>query len=187
MSPTAFVDESEPGDRRDPGAYILGAFAVPEDASEAARTRLRRLKPRSASKLHWTESDDRHRADIITVLAALPMTALGVVSVTSVEVRSERRRRLALERLVVELAESGFDQIVLESRGPAGRSDRAHIDGMRARRIVHAVRFEHVAGAREPLLWAADAICGVVALDHRGEAGYRDHLGSRLSVVHNAR
>jgi hypothetical protein len=186
MTPTAFVDESEPGDRRDPGAYILGAVSVPNDRSDRVRDELRGLKPRSASKLHWTESDDRHRGEIVASLCGLPVTAVGIVSLTDVAVRSERRRRLAIERLIVELSLSGVDRIVFESRGPSDRHDRAHIDGLRAKQIVSGVRFEHIAGAREPLLWAADAVCGIVALDRRGESEHRRSIGARL-VIHEHR
>ncbi|MGL3199438.1 MULTISPECIES: hypothetical protein [Curtobacterium] len=186
MTPTAFVDESEPGDRRDPGVYILGAVSVPDDRGDQVRDALTALKPRSAHKLHWTESDGHHRAHIVAALCGLPMAAVGVVSLTDVAVRSERRRRLAIERLIVELTASGVDQIVFESRGPSDRHDRAHIDGLRARRVVSGVRSEHVPGVREPLLWAADAVCGVVSLDRRGESGHRRALGARL-VIHEHR
>ncbi|GAA3341807.1 hypothetical protein GCM10017714_27370 [Curtobacterium pusillum] len=56
------------------------------------------------------------------------------------------------------MSAAGSDRIVLESRGPADRHDRVHIDALRARKMVHAVRFEHVAGSREPLLGAAGAL-----------------------------
>jgi hypothetical protein len=186
MTPTAFVDESEPGVRRDPGVYILGAVSVPSDHSDEVRDRLRALKPRSANKLHWTESDGRHRAEIVALLCALPVVAAGIVSLTDVAVRSERRRRLAIERLIVELTASGVDRIVFESRGPSDRHDRAHIDGLRAKRIVSGVHFEHIADAREPLLWAADAVCGIIALDRRGESEHRRSIGARL-VIHEHR
>ena len=156
---------------------------MPSDRNDVVRDALRELKPRSASKLHWTESDARHRADIVAAIRALPLTAVGVVAVTDVVVRSERRRRLAIERLVAELTAIGVDRVVFESRGPSDRHDRAHIDGLRAKKLVSAVRFEHVAGAREPLLWAADAVCGVIALDRRGESQHRTSIGSRL-VIH---
>jgi hypothetical protein len=70
MVPTAYVDESEPGDLGDPGAYILGAVTVADRDAERFRDSLCAIKPRSARKLHWSESDARHRAGIVEMLRA---------------------------------------------------------------------------------------------------------------------
>jgi hypothetical protein len=187
MVPTAYVDESEPGDARDPGAYILGAVTVADRDAERFRDSLRAIKPRSARKLHWSESDARHRTGIVGMLCDHPFEAIGVVSVTDRSVRSERRRRLALEHLILELRAGGVDRVVLESRGPSDRNDRAHLDALRSRKLIHGLAFEHLPGGREPLLWAADAVCGVVALARRGETTYLEQLGHVLSVHEHRR
>lgn len=161
MVPTASVDESEPGDERDPGAYILGAVTVADRDAERFRDSLCAIKPRSARKLHWSESDARHRTGIVGMLCDHPFEAIGVVSVT--------------------------DRSVLESRGPSDRNDRAHLDALRSRKLVHGLVFEHLPGGREPLLWAADAVCGVVALARRGETAYLEQLDHVLSVHEHRR
>jgi len=161
MVPTASVDESEPGDGRDPGAYILGAVTVADRDAERFRDSLCAIKPRSARKLHWSESDARHRTGIVGMLCDHPFEAIGVVSVT--------------------------DRSVLESRGPSDRNDRAHLDALRSRKLVHGLVFEHLPGGREPLLWAADAVCGVVALARRGETPYLEQLDHVLSVHEHRR
>ncbi|MBF4608121.1 hypothetical protein [Curtobacterium sp. VKM Ac-1393] len=181
------MDESEPGGDRDPGAYILGAVVVADAVAEPFREALRELKPRSARKLHWSESDARHRTGIVEMLCGYTFVALGVVGVTDPSVRSERRRRLALEQLILELRAGGVDRVVLESRGPSDRHDRAHLDALRSRKLVHGLVFEHLPGGREPLLWAADAICGVVALARRGETGHRDQLDHLLTIREHRR
>lgn len=186
MTPTAYVDESEPGDRRDPGAYILAAAIPAVDAHDLVRGELRALKPRSARKLHWTESDAAHRQRIATALAALPLTFVAAVAILPPTSRSERRRRVALERLLFELLAVGIDSVVLESRGPADRHDRAHVDALRARRMIGSVRVDHVAGTADPLLWAADAACGLIAQDRREESARRGLFDDRM-VVHEVR
>lgn len=186
MTPTAYVDESEPGDRRDPGAYILAAALPLPDAHELIRAELCALKPRSAKKLHWTESDVVHQQWIVAALAALPMTFVAVVAVLSPTARSERRRRVALECLLFELAALGIDTVVLESRGPADGRDRAHVDALRARRALGGVRVDHVAGAADPLLWAADAACGLVAQARRSSPACPTSLGDQV-IVHETR
>ncbi|MCS6574031.1 hypothetical protein NYS52_05785 [Curtobacterium flaccumfaciens pv. flaccumfaciens] len=155
------MDESEPGDERDPGAYILGAVTVADRDAERFRDSLCAIKPRSARKLHWSESDARHRTGIVGMLCDHPFEAIGVVSVT--------------------------DRSVLESRGPSDRNDRAHLDALRSRKLVHGLVFEHLPGGREPLLWAADAVCGVVALARRGETAYLEQLDHVLSVHEHRR
>lgn len=187
MTPTAFVDESEPGDRRDPGVYILGAVIVQDDVAEHFRSRLHGLKPAGASKLHWTESDGSHRLQVVRKLALHEWQGLVVVGVHEPSVRSERRRRLTLERLLVELLTIEVGAVVLESRGPADRSDRAHVDALRARRVLRGVRVDHTPGAAEPLLWAADAVCGLVGRARRGEPQYLDVLLDRVMVVEHRR
>lgn len=187
MPVTAYVDESEPGDRRDPGAYILGAVLVTDDAAEDFRTSLRGLKPTGASKLHWTESDHRHRLRVAEELANHVWRGIVVVGLHQGTTRSERRRRLTLERLLVELAAVGVHTAVLESRGPADRSDRAHVDALRAQRAVLGVRIDHRPGASEPLLWAADALCGAIGRDRRGEPQYLDVVRARVDVVEHPR
>ncbi|UXZ57697.1 hypothetical protein [Curtobacterium sp. Arg-1] len=155
------MDESEPGDERDPGAYILGAVTVADRDAERFRDSLCAIKPRSARKLHWSESDARHRTGIVGMLCDHPFEAIGVVSVT--------------------------DRSVLESRGPSDRNDRAHLDALRSRKLVHGLVFEHLPGGREPLLWAADAVCGVVALARRGETAYLEQLDHVLNVHEHRR
>ncbi|MFJ3384876.1 MULTISPECIES: hypothetical protein [unclassified Curtobacterium] len=183
MTPTAYVDESEPGDARDPGAYILAAVLVAEAAADDVRSALVALKPRSAKKLHWTESDARHRERIVAEVTAAPVTFIGVVAVLDVLARSERRRRITFERLLLELTAVGVDRVVLESRGPADRFDRQHVDALRSRRLLVDVRVDHMPGAAEPLLWAADAMCGVIAADRQDSGQYRVAVGAKL-VVH---
>ncbi|ROP63373.1 hypothetical protein [Curtobacterium sp. ZW137] len=183
MTPTAYVDESEPGDARDPGAYILAAVLVPDEAQDGLRDVLLALKPRSAKKLHWTESDSRHRDRVVEEISAEPVSSIGVVAILDLLARSERRRRIAFERLLLELTTVGVDRVVLESRGPADRLDRQHLDALRARRLLTGIRVEHIPGAAEPLLWAADAMCGIIAADRRCVERYRAVVGTKL-VTH---
>jgi len=44
------------------------------------------------------------------------------------------------------------------------------------------VRIEHVAGPKDPALWVADALCGVVTQARLGNRRYLNRLERRLTV-----
>lgn len=158
-----------------------------DDAAERFRTGLQTLKPRRAPKLHWTESDGRHRMQVVEHLLLHEWRGLAVVGLYDTAVKSERRRRLTLERMLVELIGVGVGRVVLESRGPADRSDRAHVDALKAQRVLRGLRVDHRPGAAEPLLWAADAVCGLVGRARQEEPRFLEAVRHRLEVVENRR
>ncbi|MBO9706167.1 MAG: hypothetical protein J7474_11765 [Arthrobacter sp.] len=164
MTRVAFVDESMlavPGG----ATYILAAVVLHSDDLDEARRQVARLKPKKSKKLHWRDSNDSARLAIAKAMAKLPATGCVVIRSQHSGQTQERQRRLCLERLLFELRALEVTRVVVESRGPADdRRDLAMLQMLRSRRIVDgALRMEHCAGPREPLLWAADVLCGVVA------------------------
>ena len=161
----AYLDESEPNRQRHLGAYILAAAIVPVDEQAAARASMVALKPRSLSKAHWHQQPDpKQRRQLATAVGAIPGSQLVVVRLGATDLRPERRRRLCLEWMTYELGQLGVQDAVIESRGPADDArDLAMLQALRQRHaLAGPLRFEHVPGPVEPLLWAADVVCGAV-------------------------
>jgi len=58
MSWSAYVDESQPDPRADPGAYLLAAAMLPTEDLQAARAAVRSLLLRGQRKLHWRDENE---------------------------------------------------------------------------------------------------------------------------------
>ncbi|EPR76341.1 hypothetical protein ADILRU_1286 [Leifsonia rubra CMS 76R] len=134
MKYVAFVDESEPDQRVSPGTYILSAAIVMVNAQDALREHMRGLKSANQKKVHWHDESARGRSKLISSVSALDAKYLVVVRTGNTDARSERRRRLCLERLCYELAARGVERIVFESRGPSDKLDRKLVDSLRAKK-----------------------------------------------------
>ena len=102
MSWSAYVDESQPDPRADPGAYLLAAAMLPTEDLQAARAAVRSLLLRGQRKLHWRDENEQRRKLLTAAVADLEALHLVVVHV-DLQASSERRRRLCLRRLLCEL------------------------------------------------------------------------------------
>lgn len=174
----AFLDESQSDRRGDPDTYMLGAgVCAPGHDVDEVRDAMRGLKLKSEPKLHWRDAVEKRQEQIITALADLPITHLVVVRAGLPGERPERQRRLCLERMLSELVSLEVQTAIFESRGPADdRRDRDMLGHLRAqKRLSASLRMEHLAGPREPALWAADVLCGAVTADRTGNP---DHLAA---------
>jgi hypothetical protein len=184
----AYVDESESRQDLDSGTYILCATIV--RASEVAdlRAHMASLRPPSRKKLHWHDDNDhRSRARLVSHVADGRTTHLVVIRSGGDDTRSERRRRLCLERLTYELHGLGVKRVVFESRGPADRLDLDFLQGLRARHVVDSsIRFDHEPGPAEPLLWIADIVCGAVTQDRIGNATVLDPIRASITFCEAA-
>jgi hypothetical protein len=186
----AYLDESEPYHERHLGTYVLAAAIIPTEEHNTARASMAALKPRSLSKAHWHQQPDpRDRLQLVRTVAAVPGSQLVVVRLGDADDRPERRRRLCMERMAYELGQLGVQDAVIESRGPADDArDRAMLQALRQRRaLVSPLRFEHVAGPAEPLLWAPDVICGAVNESRAGNETYVSLLPTLRTVIIDAR
>lgn len=185
----AFLDESAPRQDREPGAYLVAAAILVRENHPAAREQMARMKPKGLPKAHWHQQpDQRQRRALVAAVAALPATQLVVVRVGAPDVRPERRRRICLERMAYELGQLGVHEAVIESRGAA--DDARDLNLLQALRRQHALaaplRFNHLAGPAEPLLWAPDMICGALNEARMGDDTYVAMLPNlRVVVVEN--
>jgi hypothetical protein len=182
----AFLDESAPRQDREPGTYLIAAAILAGEDQPAAREQMVRVKPKGLAKAHWHQQpDQRQRRTLVAAVAALPGTQLVVVRVGAPDIRPERRRRICLERMAYELGELGVHEAVIESRGAA--DDSRDVDLLQALRRQHALaaplRFDHLAGPAEPLLWAPDILCGALNEARMGDDTYLAMLPNLRVVV----
>lgn len=162
----AFVDEATATLGDQPDTYLLAAVICAAHSVDDLAARMASLKPPSARKLHWRELPRRSglREAAIAALNNLEIASVVVVRHDASNERMERRRRLCMERLVIELDARGVEQIVAESRGPADdRRDVEHFVAMASRGVEGSrIRISHEAGPANAALWAADVIAGAV-------------------------
>ncbi|MFC8039488.1 DUF3800 domain-containing protein [Paenarthrobacter sp. NPDC057355] len=183
MATFAFIDESLVSRRNGDDVYVLGAVVLAQCDVDSAQEVLLTLKSRSAKKLHWRDEQTLSRRRLVKELSSLPLTCCVVVRSQPKGDSQERQRRLCLERLFHELDYLGVSRAVIESRGNADdRRDMKMLQVLRsARAIGPGIRMEHIPGPKEPMLWAADVLCGAVA---QGEQGVADYFNQIASLAH---
>ena len=182
---TAFVDESEPDPRNDPGVYLLAAVLAEHSQLEQVGEVLRSLLLPGQRKLHWHGESEPRRKLLASTLAELDVLHMVVVRTGGpAGERSERRRRLCLRRLLHELEVAGATRVVLEARQrKQNQADRSLLDALRAqKKLAATLHMEHVPGPENPVLAAADIVCGAVTADRQGEHGYLAPLKPLLSM-----
>ncbi|MDD2818434.1 MAG: hypothetical protein PHN51_06525 [Candidatus Nanopelagicales bacterium] len=165
----AFVDESYNAER-----YLLAAAVVSKEAIDSARQAMWGLRLPGQRKLHWRNEHARRRLQIAVTISQVPLSYLVVIRSATVGERTERQRRRCLEFLINEFAKISINEVVFESRSSTeDKFDRALIDALRAKKYLGTgLRIHHVLGMDEPLLWVADAVCGITVeyLNSEGEA-----------------
>ena len=161
----AFIDESEPLGGGNGGPYLMVATLPLVDDLDDLRGELLRVKPRTASKLHWYEAVGSLRNEVVDVIARMPLMHWVVVVRPGLGERPERTRRACLELILWELDQlAAVTHVVFESRGAADdKRDMKMVQSLRASHtLTSGMRVDHVRGALEPLLWLPDAVCGAV-------------------------
>lgn len=182
----AWGDESRSNQRLDPNVYILGAVLMPSDTVDEVRDNLRGIQKRRGEKLHWTREPAKRRDDIAEAIANCGITGIAFVKLTETGEREERMRRKCFIDLMLALwTEYDCNSLTLESRGAKqDRLDRNLLDSMRAsHRIPFEFRLSHAPGLSEPLLWAADAVCGAVVSSRLGQGEWLATMNTRIKLV----
>lgn len=183
MTWTAFVDESEPEPRSGSrGVYLLAAALIEAEQQEAVRTAVAAWLLPGQPKVHWHVENDRRRKLLVAALAGLPAMHLVVVRIDK-HATAERRRRLCLNRLLLELDTAGVAEVYMEGRqAKQNAHDLQLLDVLRARQEVGPdLRMYHRPGRHEPLLWVPDLVAGAVGARHRGDSSYEDMLAGVLT------
>jgi Protein of unknown function (DUF3800) len=180
----AFIDESV---RAGSGGlrYVVAAGAVLQADRDRARDELRKLLLPRQRYLHWNSEKAARRLAILDRLSGFVAMALACSSYPVGARRQERARADCLTALVGDLKAQGITELVIETRGevPDRRDRRTLLHARDAGIAASDLNYRHVGKLEEPLLWAADAIAGAVALHLTGEdSRYFEQLRMSLFV-----
>jgi hypothetical protein len=180
MAWAAFVDESQSNRSLDPDTYILAAAIADIDVLDKVRQAMTELLIGRRRKLHWRDEDESRHSAISATVARLPLEHVVVIRSCGSGERDERRRRLCLERLCVELDSLGVETMTLESRGSSDdRRDLDALQAFRSRRLISGgLRMYHLPGPKEPMLWVPDAVCGAVVASRVKTPEHLDRIQS---------
>jgi hypothetical protein len=171
-------DESPSG-----GVYVLAAAVFEPTAEQSVREGMAALLGRrKVDKLHWHEMDHRQRLNAAGQVGALPGYHVVAVGAPVPHRRQERARVACLAAIVRELHGFAVDVFHMESRGP--QLDARDIEVVKGARFAlpkgTRFRITHVAGAEEPLTWAADIVAGACRASRQGTGAHRDVLGDSV-------
>jgi hypothetical protein len=182
---SAFIDESGSHRSLDPNTYMLAAAIYDSETSLKASAAMQSLLLPGQQKVHWHDEDERRRLKLVNEVAGLEGVGLIVVRNGLPGEKDERRRRLCGERMYYELQQSGVQNAVFESRGPADdRRDRTHLDSLKAsKQITGSFRVDHLAGKAEPLLWVPDILCGALSQARTGNEVYLELLRAKVDII----
>jgi len=179
MALVARGDESGSDRTRDPGTTLVSVVMLDDTRLHVLNDAMAPLRPRRDQKFNWRDAPPAQRMDITRLLAHLPIAALVVVhSRPGTTERPERRRRHCLNTLLPMLDQRGCVNLIWESRGPADdRQDVKTLSYLRScGHLSSTLRLEHRIGHRDPTLWAADALCGMVVSLRTGHQDGNDYL-----------
>jgi hypothetical protein len=155
----AYIDESFQ-EHDSEGFYVLAAAVLGHGSAEIGTLLKGLAAHRSPGKLHWAGSSSRYRRAATERIAGLDAFHVVAVGAPVAPRKQERARAICLRRLAFELNGLGFDL-------PKGTS----------------LHVEHRRGAREPRLWVADVVAGIVRAHRQGDSAYLELLGDRLHLV----
>jgi hypothetical protein len=175
----AWGDESKSSYAHDPNTYIFGAVITDgAEAESTARDRLQSLLLPGQKKIHWRYESDKRRDQIISALGECGLDGFVVTRIGTDDERDERRRRKCFEYFAVQLIQHDVWELTLESRGKTGDAlDMAMVKALGAAGTIPTkFRLGHSAGSTNPLLWAADAVCGAVVSSRIGEVRWLRRL-----------
>lgn len=189
----AVIDETAPADRG--GIYYVVTAALVLDA-DGTRLGLRTVLTEGRKRpFHWADEGPAARARMLNLLVSHGIVGHVVVHYPTGRRRQEQARQSALHELVPLAIAEGARELIIESRATHedGRDRGALIEIVRQSGAALAYRWED---KREPLLWLADAVCGVVkeyllsedtaAFDRLRAAKVLGDLRYRLPPVGNA-
>jgi hypothetical protein len=181
----AFIDESV---RTGSGGllYVVAAGAVVQADLDPARDGFRKLLLPRQPYLHWNSEKPARRVAVLDRLTGLEVMAFACSYYPVGTRRQEPARAACLTALVGDLKAEGISDLVIETRSEAlDRRDRQTLlDARHAGIAADSLIYRHVGKLEEPLLWAADAIAGAVALHRTGEdSRYFKQLQTSLLVI----
>jgi len=150
VSVHAYLDES----KRDAYVIVAALVSVGDVAVTRAAVRLQQLP--GTRRVHFQTEGDAFRRKFIAALAQLP---LGCRVYVAAGRRDLEARRTILARLVPDLVQLGGSRLVLERDDSLVVHDERAIKQARSTAgAADTLRFDHLRGPEEPLLWVPDAV-----------------------------
>jgi hypothetical protein len=155
----AVIDEAAPADKA--GIYYVVTAAIILDPIGAKESLAAVLPPGRRRPFHWVTEGVQARARMLDFLVSSGLAAHAVVHYPTGRRRQEQARKAAIEELVPLAIADGAEELIIESRGPQddARDRQTLIEAVRQADAPLRYRWEKKA---EPMLWIADAICGVI-------------------------
>jgi hypothetical protein len=145
-----FVDES----KRD--VYLVAAAVVAPTDLNGARTALRALQLPGTRRVHFQAESDAFRRKFLGQVNELQVTARIYTARERTDLDSRRR---ILTRLVGDLVTMGASRLVIERDDSLVIHDQRAVKAERSRLLAaDTLRFDHLRGVEDPLLWLPDAI-----------------------------
>ena len=182
---TAYVDESLRRPAHDYSVYAMAAVLIDSADHAEVRSELEALRLGKSPRLHWRDESSARRLAVTEALTKMPLRGFVTVCLHDRGVRTERARRRCLERLLMELDQTGVVTTLIESRSaPQDHADLLMVMAMRkARALSKSLTVLWQSSYAEPLLWAADAVVGAATWWLDGHPDYFNLLGERISVL----
>ncbi len=155
----AVIDETAPADRR--GIYYVVTAGLLFDV-DRIRAGLDSVIPGGRKRpFHWATEGSRSRERMLELIIDTGVVAHVVVHYPTGRRRQEEARRAAIGELLPLVVAEGADELIIESR--SNREDQRDresvIEALHRTDPGILYRWEN---KTEPLLWVADALCGMV-------------------------
>ncbi|GIH72631.1 hypothetical protein [Sphaerimonospora thailandensis] len=182
---TAYIDESLRRRPHDDSVYAMAAVIIDSADHGDVRTELESLRLGKSPRLHWRDESPARQLAITERLVNMPIQGIVTVYLHGKEVRTERARRRCLERLLIEVEQTGVSTVVIESRSPEqDHLDRGLLTGLRTANVLpKSLTVIWKPSVSEPLLWAADAVVSATTWWLDGRARYYDLLVKQVRAI----
>lgn len=190
MSPThddslalhAWVDESVHVEH---GLYVLAAVVADTSQCEEHRELLRSLRRPTRPRLHWNDEERKDQLLIAQAIGRLDLSHVVAVASPIERTRQERGRRKCIDVLLPHLDGDGVTSVWFESRGKySDKKDIAMVAALRTqRRLTAGIRADHARPLDEPMLWAPDAIAGIISADRKQAPDFKIALGCNVLEI----
>ena len=146
----AFVDESVRND-----VYMMCAVNVRPGHLDGSRKRLRKMRVRGQSRIHFSEESDGRRRRLLGELSALPFESVLYTAKTRNQVAA---RNAILNVMVRDVSAKGLHRLTLDARSEQDHRDRRTIQTAVALLKSEPFWYGHKPSVQEPLLWIPDGI-----------------------------
>jgi hypothetical protein len=158
--------------------YVIAASVTLLNHAEA-RQALRQVlnSPKRVQPFHWYKEGPTNRNRMLDCLSEMGAVAHVCVHYPTHRKGHEAARARAIEQIVPLLIHDGVDELLIESRGDQTTDDRDKPPISNALQALgHPPFYYGWHKKTEPLLWAADAICGAMRemLLSTSDAYYKD-------------